>query len=298
MRHLACPKLGALFLSLFLVAFATLAQAASPNGVLLVAFGTSMEEAKPALDQVGKAFEKAYPNTPVVWAYTSDIIRKKLAEEGKPVFSVREALDHCAREGIVNLRVQSLHVSVGEEFSQLQRLLVRYLASNPGRFNEVWLGHPLLESTQDLDDVVDAVIANLPKDRKAEDAVVLMGHGNDRGPGDITLAHVACAFQDKDRNVYLATVEGANGFDAVLEKIKASGAKKVYLQPFMVVAGDHANNDLAGDEDDSWASLLKAQGLQVEANLIGLGQIPGVQAVFVRHAKESTDELANPKKIF
>ena len=310
MRHPACPTSGApflplfrtLFLSIFLAAVAlpalAVSQAASPNGILLVAFGTSMDEAKPALDAVGQAFEKAHPGTPVVWAYTSDIIRRKLAGEGRPVFSVREALDHCSQEGIVSLRVQSLHVTVGEEYSWLERVIVRYLTDNPGKFKDVWLGHPLLESTRDLDEVVDAALNSLPKDRKATDAVVFMAHGNDRGPGDIVLAHLACALQERDKLVFLAAVEGANDFAGVLEKVKASGAGKVYLQPFMMVAGDHAWNDLAGSEDDSWASILKANGLEVEASLIGLGQIPGVQAVLVRHAGESTDELVHPKKIY
>ena len=302
MRHLRLPKpsslLQGLVLALLLLALPGLAQAASPSGILLVAFGTSMEEAKASLDDVGKAYEKACPDKPVIWAYTSDIIRKKLASEGKPVFSVREALDECVRRGIVDLRVQSLHVSPGEEYSMLERMLARYLAERPGIFQHLWLGHPLLESVQDLDEVIAAVSTSLPKSRTSRDAVVLMGHGNDRGPGDLTLACVAMTMNARDPLMYLASVEGGNSFDKVLPNLEKAEVKKVYLMPFMMVAGDHANNDLAGPEEDSWASMVKAKGMQVEAKLTGLGSIKGVQNVFLRHTKDTRDDLANPGKAF
>ncbi len=292
MRHLAS------FLSslLLVLCLAVSAQAASANGVLLVAFGTSMDSAKPALDDIGNAYAKAYPDTPIVWAYTSDIIRNKLAREGTRVFSVREALDECARLGIVNLRVQSLHLMPAEEYTMMQRLLVRDLSLKPGRFDHVWLGVPLLESRQDLNDVMDAVFASFPRERKADEAVVLMGHGNNRGPADLAIACVATALNEKDPLVYLAAVEGANSFDSVLAALREKKVKKVYLQPFMIVAGDHARNDLAGAEEDSWASQLKAAGMEVEANLTGLGSNPGVQKVFLRHTADTKDDLAHPKK--
>lgn len=302
MRHLRLPNpsslLQGLLLALLLLALPGLAQAASPSGILLVAFGTSMEEARTSLDDVGKAYEKAYPDKPVIWAYTSDIIRKKLASEGKTVFSVREALDECVKRGIVDLRVQSLHVSPGEEYSMLERMLARYLAEHPGIFLHLWLGHPLLESVQDLDEVISAVTASLPKSRTSRDAVILMGHGNDRGPGDLTLACVAMTMNARDPLMFLASVEGGNSFDKVLPNLEKAGVKKVYLMPFMMVAGDHANNDLAGPEEDSWASMVKAKGMQVEAQLTGLGSIKGVQNVFLRHTKDTRDDLANSKKAF
>ncbi len=292
MRHLAV-----LIIFCLLACAGNAAQAASPNGILLVAFGTSVDSAMPSLDALDRAYKKANPGMPVVWAYTSDIIRAKLAREAdKKVFSVKEAMDECARLGVVNLRVQSLHVTGGEEFNMLQRMLVRWLNRNPGVFDHVWLGHPLLESSRDLDEVLDAVTASFAAKRAAGSAVVLMGHGNDRGPSDLTLAHVASTINSRDRLVFLATVEGGNGFDTILPALRASGVKKVHLQPFMVVAGDHANNDLAGGEDDSWASRIRAAGMEVEASLTGLGSIAGVQKVYLRHTRETGDDLANPRK--
>lgn len=293
--------LRSLLLALFLVCqfcLASLAQAAQPSGIVLVAFGTSVDSAKSSLMDMEAAYAKAFPDTPLLWAYTSDKIRAKLAREGHKVFSVREALDECARSGLVDVRVQSLHITPGEEFSQLQRLLVRYVTLHPTRFDHVWLGHPLLESSRDLEEVLCAVMGTLPAARTARDAVVLMGHGNNRGPGDLTLACVATAFNTSDPRVFLATVEGGNGFAELVHEIEAQKPDKVYLQPFMLVAGDHAQNDLAGEDEESWASQLKACGLKVEARLTGLGSLPGIQNIFVRHTAETTDDLVHPAKIF
>ena len=292
MRHLA----SLLVSTLLILCCAAAVQAASASGILLVAFGTSMESAKPALQSIDKAYRKAYPDTPIVWAYTSDIIRKKLNRQGNRVLSVKQALDECARLGIVDLRVQSLHVTGAEEYVMTQRMLVRDLNRFPNRFDHVWLGAPLLESGQDLQDVMDAVFASFPKNRKANEAVVLMGHGNNRGPGDLALAQVATAFNQRDPLVFLAAVEGSNNFDTIIPELKKRGVTKVYLQPFMIVAGDHAINDLAGPEPDSWASRIKAAGMQVEAQLTGLGSLDGIQKVFLRHTRDTQDDLANPKK--
>ena len=292
MRHLA----SLLVSTLLILCCAAAVQAASARGILLVAFGTTMESAEPALQSIDKAYRKAYPDKPIVWAYTSDIIRKKLNKQGNRVLSVKQALDECARLGIVDLRVQSLHVTGAEEYAMTQRMLVRDLSRFPNRFDHVWLGAPLLESGQDLQDVMDAIFASFPKERKSNEAVVLMGHGNNRGPGDLAIAQVATAFNQRDPLVFLAAVEGSNTFDSIIPELKKRNVTKVYLQPFMIVAGDHAINDLAGPEPDSWASQLKAAGMQVEAQLTGLGSLDGIQKVFLRHTRDTRDDLANPKK--
>ncbi|MFR1534168.1 MAG: sirohydrochlorin cobaltochelatase [Bilophila wadsworthia] len=113
---------------------------------------------------------------------------------------------------------------------------------------------------------------------------------------DLTLAATAAAFHKADPHVWLATVEGSNSFDNVLPKLKASGAKRVWLQPFMIVAGDHANNDLAGPEEDSWASRIKAAGMTPMPNLKGLGQLKGIQDIFLSHTQNAVVDLANTKK--
>ena len=164
------------------------------TGTLLVAFGTSMDSARPAIDDIEKAYKKAAGNEPVLLAFTSDIIRNKLAKEGKPVLSVNAAMNELAAQGVTDLKIQSLHIAPAEEYNQLERMVVKNITKNPGVFKTVKVGYPLLVSEKDLDAVVKVVLASLPKDRKPGDAVVLMGHGNDRGPGDLTLAATAAAF--------------------------------------------------------------------------------------------------------
>lgn len=266
------------------------------TGTLLVAFGTSMESARPAIDGIVAAYEKDPANEPVVLAFTSDIIRKKLAGEGRPVLSVNAALSSLADQGVDEVRIQSLHISPAEEYNQLERMVVRHIALHPGRFKTVRVGYPLLVSEKDLEEVIHIVLGSLPEDRRPADAVVLMGHGNDRGPGDLTLAAAATAFHAADPRVWVATVEGSNSFDRVLEQLKSSGARRVWLQPLMIVAGDHANNDLAGPGKDSWASRIRAAGMTPLPHLIGLGQLPGIQQLFERHTRDAVIDLANTKK--
>ena len=268
--------------------------AAQKNGTLLVAFGTTVASSKVAIEAIGKAYEAR--QEPLIWAYTSDIIRKKLDKRGEPVLSVNAAMNQAAGQGITHLRIQSLHVGAAEEFHQLERMIVKNLLRHPGRFQSVILGHPLLESEKDMDQVVAAVLAEFPKERKADEAIVLMGHGNDRGPGDLMLYAVNKAFQARDSLVYIAAVEGSSTFDKVLAQLKAKNVKRVWLQPLMIVAGDHAKNDMVGPEADSWASQLKAAGMEAVPHLRGLGELKGVQAVFLRHTAESTDDVANSKK--
>lgn len=264
------------------------------TGTLLVAFGTSMESARPAVDDIERDY-KQRNDGPVLMAFTSDIIRNKLAKEGKPVLSVNAAMNELATQGVTDLRIQSLHIAPAEEYSQLERMAVKNIVLNPGRFKTVKVGYPLLVSSKDLDAVVKATLASLPAERKPGDAVVLMGHGNDRGPGDLVMAAAATAFHKADQKVWLATVEGANSFDDILPQIKASGVKRVWLQPFMIVAGDHAQNDLAGPDEDSWASLLRAEGMQPIPHLKGLGQIKEIRDIFLSHTDNAVIDLTTTK---
>lgn len=264
------------------------------NGTLLVAFGTSVGSARPAIDAVVAAYREK-TDGPVLLAFTSDIIRKKLAAAGEPVPSVNAALNELAAQGVDKVTVQSLHIAPAEEYGQLERMIVRHVTRKPGVFSSVRVGYPLLVSERDLDTVVSVVLAALPQRQKG-DAVVLMGHGNDRGPGDLTLAAAATAFHKADPLVWLATVEGANSFDRVLPRLKAAGVKRVWLQPFMLVAGDHACNDLAGPDEDSWASRIRAAGMTPVPHLVGLGQLAGIRELFLDHSRHAVIDLAVPGK--
>lgn len=267
------------------------------EGVLLVAFGTSVPEAQPALDAVDAAFKAAFPQQPVVWAFTSQIIRKKLAAEGRPVGSIGEGLEQLAAQGVRVVRVQSLHVMAGEEFAAMERALLLHVKQHPERFASVYLGRPLLESREDAVELARAVAEDTASLRSGRAALVLMGHGQEHGRAGLTFEGVRAVFHDADRKTFMATVEGSRGLDDLLADLKAARVRTAVLAPLMLVAGDHARNDLAGSEDDSWASRLGKAGIRTLAHLKGLGQLPGACAILVRHARESTDDLTQePRK--
>lgn len=272
-------------------------QKAPKEGVLLVAFGTSVPEALPSFKAVDASFKAAFPDTPVVWSYTSQIIRKKLAEQGKPVGGISDGLAALAKAGVKVVRVQSLHVMPGEEFTELERAVLLDIQKHPGRFEAVYLGRPLLESHKDALSVAKAVLADMGGKRRKDEAVVLMGHGQAHGRADLVFEGTRATFRESDPLVFMATVEGARGIDDLPAELKAHKVRKVWLQPLMVVAGDHARNDLAGDGEDSWASKLRAAGFKVETNLRGLGEVPGVRDIFVDHARQNVDDLTKePRK--
>ncbi|MBO4301217.1 MAG: sirohydrochlorin cobaltochelatase, partial [Desulfovibrio sp.] len=274
-RVLSCLLISILFcMGLNACAHRTATTSEAPHeGVLLVAFGTSVPEAMESMHDVDAAFKAAFPNQPVVWAYTSQIIRKKLAAEGRPVGGISDGLTKLADKGVRVVRVQSLHVMAGEEFSALERALLLDVKQHPQRFDAVFLGRPMLESREDAKALATAVLEDTKKLRPKGEALVLMGHGQEQGRAGLTFEGARTVFHDADRKVFMATVEGAHGFDELLTELKAAKIKKAILEPMMLVAGDHARNDLAGDEDDSWASQLSKAGIKTEAHLKGLGQI-------------------------
>lgn len=267
------------------------AVAAPREGLLVAAFGTSVPEAMPAFKALDAALRAEFPDAAVEWAYTSQIIRKKLADRGTPVGCISEGLDALARQGVKVVRVQSLHVMAGEEFNRLERAVLLDVKAHPGRFEAVYLGRPLLESRRDAEEVATAVVNATAARRKNGEALVLMGHGQEHGRADLVFEGVRAILAEADPLAFMATVEGSRDVEDLVRDLRARKPRKIWLQPFMVVAGDHARNDLAGPDKDSWGSLLREEGFTVESNLVGLGEIPGVRAVFVRHAREARDDL-------
>lgn len=288
-----CSRLLSLLLALCLLhaLWALPALAAPRQGLLLVAFGTSVPEAMPAFTALDATFRAEFPDMPLEWAYTSQIIRQKLARQGKPVGGISDGLAALARQGVKVVRVQSLHVMAGEEFSALERAVLLDIAAHPGRFDAVYLGRPLLESRRDAEEVAAAVLGGLAARRKDGEGLVLMGHGQAHGRADLVFEGMRATLAEADPQSVMATVEGSRDLDDLVRDLRARKLKTIWLQPFMVVAGDHARNDLAGAGEDSWAGRLRREGFAVQAHLVGLGEIPGVRAVFVRHVREADDDL-------
>ncbi len=262
------------------------------KAILLVAFGSSEESAQVSFENIDKSVKKAYPDIPVKWAYTSHIIRKKLAGQGKQLDSTAVALAKMVDEGFTHVAVQSLHTIAGAEFHDLRRVVGSF--KSMGGFESIILGYPMLATQKDMVRAVDAVLATIPKERKANEAVVLMGHGTHH-PANAFYAALMLQLQLKDPNVYLGTVEGYPDLDTILTLLKKNQIKKAYLMPFMSVAGDHAKNDMAGDEDDSWKSIITKAGIECVPVLKGTAEFKQFVDIWVDHLGGPLSHFDNSK---
>ncbi|MDL2124086.1 MAG: sirohydrochlorin cobaltochelatase [Deltaproteobacteria bacterium] len=253
------------------------------KGILLVAFGSSIPEAQVSFKNIDKRVKNAFPGVPLRWAYTSHIIRHKLAKEGKQLDSMEMALAKMMDEGFTHVAVQSLHTIAGEEYHGLVQNAHAF-GQMSGGFECILVGYPLLGKEDDLVKVTELIIKNIPKDRKKEDAVVLMGHGTHH-PGNAFYAAMMYHFQQKDPNIFVGTVEGSPTIDDIKGLLLKKKIKKAYLMPFMSVAGDHARNDMAGDEDDSWKSILTKAGIKCVPVLKGTAEYNDIVDIWVAHLK-------------
>ena len=265
------------------------------DALLLVTFGTSVEKAQQSFVNVEKRMQEAFPNADIRWAYTSHIIRAKLAkEQGKQIDSPEIALAKLMDEGYREVTLQSLHVLPGAEFHALNTN-AHMFESMRGGIKRVRIGYPLLTNNKSMDEVLEAAFTHLvPKERTAEDAVIFMGHGSHH-PADAIYSAMMYKAQQKDPNCYVGTVEGFPTFDEILAKLKAKGTKKAYLIPLMSVAGDHSIKDMAGEDPDSWQSRLKKEGIETEAVLKGLAECDAIVDIWIKRLKESAAKKHHSK---
>lgn len=255
------------------------------KAILLVAFGTSDAEAQKTFLRVDEQARKTFPGVEIRWAYTSGMIRKKLEKQGKVLDSPEVALAKLMEEGATHVAVLSLHTIPGEEFHELYRNS-RLYGQMEGGFDKIMVAKPLLSSPNDMDRVAAALLKNMPG-RKPSDAVLFMGHGTERHPADALYLAMNQVFQDLDPNAFVCTVEGRLSLEHVIPKLRSRNVGKVYLVPLMSVAGDHARNDMAGDDPDSWKSILTKNGYKCEVILKGTADCPGVLDVWLDHLQET-----------
>lgn len=249
-------------------------------GILLVAFGSSEASAQVSFENIDQKVKQAYPGIPVRWAYTSVIIRDKLAKQGQMLDSPEVALARMRDEKFTHVAVQSLHTIGGSEYHDLRRTVGAFKIM--GGFQKIILGYPLMATQKDMERTVEAVLATLPKERQQDEAVVLMGHGTHH-PANAFYAALMFQLQLRDPNIFVGTVEGYPELDLIQEMLLAKKIKKAYLIPFMSVAGDHAKNDMAGDEEDSWKSVLTKAGIECVPVLKGTAEFDEFVAIWVDH---------------
>lgn len=266
-------------------------KAAKPaKAILLVAFGTSYEQARQASYQpMEQAVKARFPGVEVRWAFTSSLLRKKMNAQGYKALSPAQALANLAEDGFNQVAIQSLHVIPGEEYEGLQETAQR-MAGLPKGLQKIELGKPLLASVPDMLETADILLSVAPEERKPGEALVFMGHGT---PHFANAAYPAMAYilHMKDPKAFLATVEGYPDLETLSKELKAAGIKKAYLIPLMGVSGDHAHNDMAGKEDGSWKTTLEAQGITCVPVLKGLAEYPPIVNKWVDHLAAAMAKL-------
>lgn len=254
---------------------------AEKKGILLVAFGSSEASAQVSFDNIDKKVKATFPDIPVRWAFTSHIIRHKLAKQGKLLDAPEVALAKMHAEGFTHVAVQSLHTIGGAEYHDLRKIVGAFEMMG---FEKIILGYPLMSTQHDMERIVDAILANIPKERKKNEAVVLMGHGTHH-PANAFYGSLMFQLQLRDANIFVGTVEGYPDLDTIQSMLLKKGIKKAYLMPFMSVAGDHAKNDMAGPEADSWNSILTKAGIKCMPILKGTAEFDNFVSIWVDHLK-------------
>lgn len=257
----------------------------SRKGILVVSFGTSYEETrKKTIDQIEASMRQAYPTWRVYRAWTSGMIRRKVKmRDGIDIPDVEEALSQMAAEGMTDVVVQPTHVINGIENDQM----LESVRKCGHLFSRISVGKPLLTTQEDNVRIVRVIAQEL---RIAEDeALVLMGHGTEHYANSI---YAALDYQFKDMgypNIFMGTVEAYPALDSLMRRVQEQQFRQVVLAPFMIVAGDHAENDLAGSDADSWKSRFESAGFEVRCVLKGLGEYAGVREMFLDHVRDAMD---------
>ena len=281
------------------------------NELLVVSFGTSFNGSRAAdIKGIEDALQAANPDWSVRRAFTAQIIINHVqARDGEKIDNMEQALDRAVANGVKNLVVQPTHLMHGAEYDEMCEAIDEY----KDKFESVSIAEPLLGEVgadatvinEDKEAVATAITTEAVKTAGYEDAAaaaadgtafVFMGHGTSH-TAKVSYSQMQTTMETQGYdNVFIGTVEGEpedTACEAVIEKVKEAGYTKVVLRPLMVVAGDHANNDMAGADEDSWLSQFNAAGCfdSVDTQIAGLGEIADIQQIYVNHTKAAMDAL-------
>jgi len=263
------------------------------RAILLVAFGTSVPEARKAFDRIQAQAARAFPGTEIRWAYTSRVIRARLARQGEALESPELALARLKDEGFSHVAVLSLHVFPGQEFHDLHRTAMLFAGMAKG-FRGVAMAMPLLSSYEDLVRVAGALLLQVPADRRPDEALLFMGHGNQKHPADMVYAAMNHVLSNLSERAHVGTVQGRPNIHDLLPKLQTSGVRKARLIPFMTVAGEHARKDMAGEDPGSWRSVLARHGIECEVQMAGIAENPAIVEIWLDHLGEAMERLNAP----
>ena len=257
--------------------------------LLVVSFGTSFNDSRRlTIGGIESAIAEAIPDYSVRRGFTAQIIIDHVERrDGIHIDNMTEALDRAVANGVKTLVVQPTHLMHGFEYDDV----VAELAERAEDFETIVVADPLLTSDEDFDRVADIMIDLLKDYDDGNTAIVYMGHGTEHEYNKVYAQMQEILTAKGAENYYVGTVEAEPSVDDVLEAIKDKGYTRVVLRDMMVVCGDHANNDMAGDEEDSWKSIFTAAGYEVECVLEGLGQVPEIQQIYVEHAQAAVAQV-------
>ncbi|WIW69990.1 sirohydrochlorin cobaltochelatase [Anaerosinus gibii] len=291
MKTLLCGVMAVVFsVSAVFMTGASVAQANSKKALVVVSFGTTFEEARQNdIEGIENALKKAFPDREFRRAFTSKIVMKRMLEnQGIKVNDLETTLKELKAEGYEDILIQPTHLIHGEEY---EGKVLGTVSKFEKEFAKVSVGKPLMTDEKDYAIVATALATQFPALEKDE-AVIFMGHGsprdNNKSFGN-TYKTLQAAFDAEKMSVLIGVVEEVDhpNFEDMYAMFKERGYKSAVFMPLMVVSGDHANNDMAGDEEDSWKSMIEKDGYKTKVQFGGIGRNVAIQAIYVEHALEA-----------
>ena len=247
------------------------------------------ERGRLTIGAIENDLETAFPDYSVRRGFTANIVIDHVnRRDGEKIDDIGESLDRAAANGVKNLVVQPTHLMNGLEYDELCGKIADYSDA----FEKVVIGDPLLTTDEDFQTVADAIVDWTKDYDDGETAIVFMGHGTEAESNAVYQKMQDLLTSGGHTNYFVGTVEASPSLDDIIAAVKAGEYKKVVLEPLMVVAGDHANNDMAGDEDDSWKSAFEKEGYEVTCLLRGLGENETIRQLYVAHAQAAVNAIA------
>ncbi|MGM9676158.1 MAG: sirohydrochlorin cobaltochelatase [Butyricicoccus sp.] len=261
------------------------------NELLVLSFGTSFNDSRRLnIGAIENDLEKAFPDYSVRRGFTANIVIDHIQKrDGVKIDDVDEAMNRAVDNNVKNLVIQPTHLMNGLEYAELEEQVSQYADA----FDKIAIGKPLLTSEEDFKRVEQALVDWTSEYDDGETAICFMGHGTEAASNEVYQKMQDLLTADGHENYFVGTVEASPSLDDVLAGVKAGSYKRVVLEPLMVVAGDHANNDMAGEEEGSWKTAFEDAGYEVTCLLRGLGENEEIRKIYVEHAQAAMDSL-NP----
>lgn len=260
------------------------------NELLVLSFGTSFNDSRRlTIGAIEDSLETAFPDYSVRRGFTANIVIDHVnRRDGFLIDDVEASLKRAESNGVKTLVVQPTHLMNGFEYNDI----IKEVGDHADSFGKVVFGEPLLTSDEDFKRVEQAIVDWTKEYDDGKTAICFMGHGTEAKSNGVYQKMQELLTADGHTNYFIGTVEAAPTLDDVIASVKKGGYERVILEPLMVVAGDHAHNDMAGDEEDSWKSAFEAEGYKVECLMRGLGENEAIRQIYVDHAKAAIDSIS------